>query len=372
LASPARRKIEDRSDVVVITGASGGVGRATARLFAQDGAKIALLVRGENGLEAAAIEAEELGGKDLVLPTNVADAAQVEAAAQCGGDHVPRHGLGHACCAEADGRRNRGRIVKVGSALAFRGILLQAPYCGAKHACKGFTESVITEIRHHGWGIHVAMVHLAGFTPRSSRGDARRVPKQTQPVPPIYQPEIAAVRSTGRRTTGPPDLRRLANRAQHPRRAHRAVVPRLVSGEDRLRLADDETPATGGLARGRCRRGRDGRGSPAEALGDRAPQLGDPGVQVVRMRLLEHGDECTHLSLAEAHVPGFEGAIEVEREVAVTLGNACTSRCRGGKRAHDVTRNDDDLAVQCDLDCLCHLLLCPESLAANYLRGLKA
>ena len=82
---------------------------------------------------------------------------------------------------------------------------------------------------------------------------------------------------------------------------------------------------------------------------------------MVRMRLLEHGDERTYLSLAEVHVPGLESAIEVKREVAVTLGDACTSGCRRGKRAYDVTGNGDDLAVQSDLDCLCHLLLWPGS-----------
>ena len=88
--------------------------------------------------------------------------------------------------------RNRGTIVQVGSALAFRGIPLQAPYCGAKHACKGFTESVITEIKHHGWDIHVTMVHLAGFNTTQFTWGRTKLPQQTQPVPPIYQPEIAA------------------------------------------------------------------------------------------------------------------------------------------------------------------------------------
>ena len=88
--------------------------------------------------------------------------------------------------------RNRGTIVQVGSALAFRGIPLQAPYCGAKHACKGFTESVLTEIRHHGWDIHLTTVHLAGFNTTQFAWGRTKLPRQTQPVPPIYQPEIAA------------------------------------------------------------------------------------------------------------------------------------------------------------------------------------
>jgi NAD(P)-dependent dehydrogenase (short-subunit alcohol dehydrogenase family) len=214
------------SDVVVITGASGGVGRATARRFAKDGAKIALVARGRGGLEAAAREVEELGGRALVLPTDVADADQVEAAAEATEEElgpidiwvndamatiyaefldvepdeyrrateVTYHGMvwGTRAALRRMAERNRGTIVQVGSALAFRGIPLQAPYCGAKHACKGFTESVLTEIRHHGWNIHVTMVHLAAFNTTQFTWGRTKLSKQTQPVPPIYQPEIAA------------------------------------------------------------------------------------------------------------------------------------------------------------------------------------
>jgi NAD(P)-dependent dehydrogenase (short-subunit alcohol dehydrogenase family) len=213
-------------DVVVITGASGGVGRATARRFAQDGARIALLARGRAGLEAAAKEVEEAGGRALVLPTDVADADQVEAAAEAVEEElgpidiwindamatiyaefldvepdeyrrateVTYHGMvwGTRAALRRMAERDRGTIVQVGSALAFRGIPLQAPYCGAKHACKGFTESVITEIRHHGWNIHLTMVHLAAFNTTQFTWGRTKLPKQTQPVPPIYQPEIAA------------------------------------------------------------------------------------------------------------------------------------------------------------------------------------
>jgi NAD(P)-dependent dehydrogenase (short-subunit alcohol dehydrogenase family) len=213
-------------DVVVITGASGGVGRATARRFAKDGAKIALVARGRGGLEAAAREIEQLGGRALVLPTDVADADRVEAAAEAAEEElgpidiwindamatiyaefldvepdeyrrateVTYHGMvwGTRAALKRMAARNRGTIVQVGSALAFRGIPLQAPYCGAKHACKGFTESVITEIRHHGWNIHITMVHLAAFNTTQFTWGRTKLPEQTQPVPPIYQPEIAA------------------------------------------------------------------------------------------------------------------------------------------------------------------------------------
>jgi NAD(P)-dependent dehydrogenase (short-subunit alcohol dehydrogenase family) len=214
------------SDVVVITGASGGVGPATARRFAKDGAKVALVARGRAGLEAAAREVEKHGGRALVLPTDVADADQVEAAARTTEEElgpidvwindamatiysefldvepdeyrrateVTYHGMvwGTRSALKRMSERNRGTIVQVGSALAFRGIPLQAPYCGAKHACKGFTESVRTEILHHGWDIHVTMVHLAGFNTTQFTWGRTKLPKQTQPVPPIYQPEIAA------------------------------------------------------------------------------------------------------------------------------------------------------------------------------------
>jgi short-subunit dehydrogenase len=214
------------ADVVVITGASGGVGRATARRFAKDGAKIALIARGQGGLEAAAREVEDLGGSALVLPTDIADADAVEAAAAATEEQfgpidiwindamatiysefldvepheyrratdVTYHGMvwGTRSALKRMAERNRGTIVQVGSALAFRGIPLQAPYCGAKHACKGFTESVITEIRHNGWDVHVTMVHLAGFNTTQFTWGRTKLPKQTQPVPPIYQPEIAA------------------------------------------------------------------------------------------------------------------------------------------------------------------------------------
>jgi hypothetical protein len=88
--------------------------------------------------------------------------------------------------------RDRGSIVQVCSAMSYRGIPLQAPYCGAKHACKGFTESVITELKHKGANVHVSMVQLAGFNTTQFTWGRTKLPKQTQPVPPFFQPEIAA------------------------------------------------------------------------------------------------------------------------------------------------------------------------------------
>jgi NAD(P)-dependent dehydrogenase (short-subunit alcohol dehydrogenase family) len=88
-------------------------------------------------------------------------------------------------------KRNRGTIVQVCSAMSYRGIPLQAPYCGAKAACKNFTESVITEIIHNGWDVHVSMVQLAGFNTTQFTWGRTKLPKQTKPVPPFYQPEVA-------------------------------------------------------------------------------------------------------------------------------------------------------------------------------------
>jgi NAD(P)-dependent dehydrogenase (short-subunit alcohol dehydrogenase family) len=214
------------SEVVVITGASAGIGRATARRFAEDGARIGLVARGRTGLEAAKREVEERGGEALVLPCDVADPAAVEAAAAAVEEalgpidvwvnnamvtiyaeffdiepdeferatHVTYLGTvwGTRAALKRMLARDRGSIVQVGSALAYRGIPLQSAYCGAKHAVKGFTESVLTELLHNGSNVHVGMVQLPGLnTPQFTWGRTKR-PNQTQPVPPVYQPEVAA------------------------------------------------------------------------------------------------------------------------------------------------------------------------------------
>jgi short-subunit dehydrogenase len=213
-------------DVVVITGASGGVGRAVARRFAADGARVGLVARGRQGLEGAAREVQEAGGQALVLPIDISDAQQVEAAASSVEDafgpidvwvndamvtiyaefkdiepdefrratDVTYHGMvwGTKAALSRMVPRDSGSIVQVGSALAFRGIPLQAPYCGAKAACKNFTESVRTELMHHKSKVQLSMVHLPGVNTTQFTWGRTKLPKQTTPVPPIYQPEIAA------------------------------------------------------------------------------------------------------------------------------------------------------------------------------------
>jgi len=212
--------------VVVVTGASGGVGRATARKFAHDGAKIALIARGRQGLEAAAREVEELGGQAMALPVDVSHHDQIEAAAASVEDaygpidvwvndamvtvyaeflDIEPEEFRHATEVSYLGMvwgtrsalkrmvpRDRGSIVQVCSAMSYRGIPLQSPYCGAKHACKGFTESVITELLHHRSSVRVSMVQLPGVNTTQFTWGRTKLPKQTMPVPPIYQPEVAA------------------------------------------------------------------------------------------------------------------------------------------------------------------------------------
>ncbi len=213
-------------EVVVITGASGGVGRAAARRFAADGARVALIARGQRGLEAAAREVREAGGEAMTLPIDVADAEQVEGAAaaveeQFGpidvwvndamvtvyaeflniepaeyrrATEVTYLGMvwGTRAALKRMVPRDRGSLVQVCSALSYRGIPLQAAYCGAKHACKGFTESVITELLHHKSRVQVSMIQLPGINTTQFTWGRTKLPRQTTPVPPIYQPEVAA------------------------------------------------------------------------------------------------------------------------------------------------------------------------------------
>jgi NAD(P)-dependent dehydrogenase (short-subunit alcohol dehydrogenase family) len=215
-----------RNEVVVITGASGGVGRAAARKFGQEGAKVALLARGRRGLEAAAREVEQAGGQALALPVDVSQHDQVEAAAASVEDafgeidvwvndamvtvyaefldiepdefaratEVTYLGMvwGTRAALRRMVPRDRGSIVQVCSALSYRGIPLQSPYCGAKHACKGFTESILTELRHNKSKVQVSMIQLPGVNTTQFTWGRTKLPKQTMPMPPIYQPEIAA------------------------------------------------------------------------------------------------------------------------------------------------------------------------------------
>lgn len=213
-------------EVVVITGASAGVGRATVREFAKRGAKIGLIARGTDGLEGARREVEALGGRALVLPLDVAKAEAVEAAAETverefgaidiwinnamvsvfspiketTAEEFRRvtevtylgtvHGTQSALRRMLP--RNRGVIVQVGSALAYRGIPLQAAYCAAKHAIQGFCDSLRCELIHDGSKVHLTMVQLPALNTPQFGWVKSRLPRKAQPVPPIFQPEVAA------------------------------------------------------------------------------------------------------------------------------------------------------------------------------------
>ena len=212
--------------VVVITGASAGVGRATARLFAQRGAHLGLLARGIDGLEGARKDVERMGRKALALSVDVANAEAVEKAAeevesQLGPIDIWINNamasvfspikemtaeefkrvtdvtyLGYVYGTLAALRRmqprDRGTIVHVGSALAYRGIPLQSAYCAAKHAVQGFTESLRSELIHDGSHVRVTMVHLPAINTPQFGWVKTRLPRKPQPVPPIFQPEVAA------------------------------------------------------------------------------------------------------------------------------------------------------------------------------------
>ena len=212
--------------VVVVTGASAGVGRAIVRRFVREGAAIGLLARGLDGLTAARQEVEGAGSKALVLPTDVADAEQVEQAAakveqQLGPidiwinnamvsvlspamDMTPEEyrrvtevtylGYVHGTLSALRRMlpRDRGVIIQIGSALAYRSIPLQSAYCGAKHAVQGFTESLRSELIHDGSRVSLSTVHLPAVNTPQFSWIRSRMPHHPQPVPPIYQPEVIA------------------------------------------------------------------------------------------------------------------------------------------------------------------------------------
>jgi NAD(P)-dependent dehydrogenase (short-subunit alcohol dehydrogenase family) len=212
--------------VVVVTGAGKGVGRAVVRRFARDGAAIGLLGRGLDALEVAHREVVEAGGRAFVAPVDVADADAVDAAAAQVEDELGPIDVwvnnamttvfayfeditpeeferanrvtylgtvwGTRAALARMVPRDRGTIVQVGSAMAYRGIPLQAPYCGAKHAIKGFTESLRTELRHKKANVRVTMVQLPGLNTPQFDHCRSKMPDHPMPVPPIYQPELAA------------------------------------------------------------------------------------------------------------------------------------------------------------------------------------
>src|SRR5579863_3737063 len=214
------------TQTVVVTGASAGIGRATARLFGERGARVALIARGQAGLDGAVRDVEQAGGQALAISADVADYEQVTAAARKAEERfgpidvwvnvaftsvfspfseitaeefrrvteVSYLGFVHGTMAALALMRPRGRgtIVQVGSALGERSIPLQSAYCGAKHAINGFTSSLRCELLHEDSGVQVTVVQMPAVNTPQFSWVRSRLPNHPQPVPPIYQPEVAA------------------------------------------------------------------------------------------------------------------------------------------------------------------------------------
>jgi short-subunit dehydrogenase len=212
--------------VVVVTGASAGVGRAAAVAFASRGARVALVARGESGLEGALAEIDRVGGQAKAFPADMADPEQADGVARdveasLGAidvwvndaftsvfapflDIEPAefkrvtevtylgYVYGTRAALKRMSRRDRGTIVQVGSALAYRGIPLQSAYCGAKHAIQGFNESLRCELLHEKSNVRVTMVQLPAVNTPQFDWVLNRLDEPAQPVSPIYQPEVAA------------------------------------------------------------------------------------------------------------------------------------------------------------------------------------
>lgn len=222
--APAWRPSE--SSVVVVTGASAGVGRATAVAFGRRRCRVALLARGEDGLRGAAREVEAAGGTALIVPVDVGDAERVEAAAEWVESELgeiecwinaamatifsplwkitPEEFVratrttylgtvfGTMSALKRMRYRDSGTIVQVGSALSYQAIPLQAPYCGAKFAIRGFTDSLRCELLHEGSKVHLCMVQLSAHNTPQFEWGRSHVDRQPQPVPPIFEPQVAA------------------------------------------------------------------------------------------------------------------------------------------------------------------------------------
>lgn len=283
--------------VAVVTGGSAGLGRAITRAFAGAGYDVAVLARGQDGITGAVADVRAAGRRALGVPCDVGDHDQVDAAAEqventlgqitvwvnnaMGGVFAPfvdvspeeferatrTTYLGQVNGTRAALRymkpRDRGVIIQVGSALAYRGIPLQAAYCGAKHAIVGFTESVITELLHDHSQVMIAMIHMPAMNTIQFNWVRSQLPKHPQPVPPIWQPEVAA--------------KAVLHLAEHPR-------PRMWVGESTVGTIVGNRVIAGLLDRYLGRTGYDSQqtdSDPRPEIGDNlfSPVAGDQGAR---------------------------------------------------------------------------------------------
>ena len=324
------------TQTVVITGASAGIARATARLYGARGANVGLIARGQAGLDGAAQDVVEAGGQALAVSTDVADHAQVEKAAteieaQFGpidvwinvafasvfapfAEITPEEfrrvtevsylGFVHGTMAALSRMRPRGTgtIVQVGSALGERAIPLQSAYCGAKHAINGFTESLRCELLHEGSNVHVTVVQMPAVNTPQFSWVLSRLPRHPQPVPPIYQPEVAA--------------HGVLYAADHPQRKQYWVGGSTAA----TLLAQKVAPAL--LDRYLAKTGFDSQQTKQEVpAGSRADNLFDP---VDRPTGSDHGahgafDDQSHQRSAQlwmSHHPALTGAVAAGAAVA--------------------------------------------------------
>ncbi len=328
------------SRIVVVTGASGGVGRATARLFASTGYDVALVARGRAGLEAAATEVESEGRRALVLPTDVADAGAVEAVAarteaelgeidvwvnaaftavfaplwEVRPDEYRRvtevsylgYVYGTMAALKRMKPRDRGTIVQVGSALAYRGIPLQSAYCGAKHATQGFNEALRCELFHEKSNVRVTMVQLPALNTPQFSWVLSRLPRHPQPVPPIYQPEVAA--------------RGILHAAQHPERREYWV------GATTAATLIANTVAPGLLERYLGATGFDGQQTQVPVDPDRPANLWEPADQ--ERDFGAHGvfDDRSHGSSSQWWITSHRRSVYVAGVAAAAIGSALKRR----------------------------------------------
>ncbi len=331
------------TQTVAITGASAGIGRAAARLFGQRGDRVALIARGHAGLEGAVRDVERAGGTALAVPADVADFAQLDRAATEIEDafgpidvwvnvafasvfapfaettpeefrrvtEVTYLGFVHGTMAALARMRPRdhGAIVQVGSALGARGIPLQSAYCGGKHAINGFTESLRCELRHDKSNVHVTVVQIPAVNTPQFSWVRSRLPRHPQPVPPIYQPEVAA--------------RGIVYAADHPRRKQYVVGATTAA----TIMANRVAPAL--LDRYLARAGYDSQQT-GEPEPSRPDNLWEP---VDEPRGDDHGahgefDDRSHRHSAQLFVSHHPAAATATAVVTAAAGLALASRVR--------------------------------------------